>query len=445
LQQIFDFPAPETTWELVEVKWGHWTRAPPTKSEEELVLLKTTVPTVKSKPQQEPYDAEFKAFKTYCERRFLLENLSIAWFKAYELFCAFLLPVLQPSMIKQGQSGKERKERQQRVFRYLDNASLPGNFIRACIHFFDTRVNVPGPTGTTHATNKQAVTLDWYSTSLDPSKHKEALKDDYKLWAKNPERVLMHNHDGDVRQSDVISKIVDLYQCTQERKAPKRVGTKRRKTETKEQGDKPDMAANSAKEVEMFGVSAVPVEEEYNVEQHGLDLYTSDLGHEAQGDEDQETTHARAHFGQILLGLLLLKRGAMCILKQYTFAHPATISYLALLQQLFDKVCLCKPFMSKKRNSEIYIVAQGFKGLGEGWKERLFRLMENWRFEPLCSKKCVEKELTQALNQARDELTKTQTEHLQAFLRSESHVLSPPSLAQWRHQFYILPVYTRSQ
>ena len=48
-----------------------------------------------------------------------------------------------------------------------------------------------------------------------------------------------------------------------------------------------------------------------------------------------------------------------------TFLTP-TVECLSLLYTFFEEVALVKPNQSRPANSEKYVVAKGFKGLGEG-------------------------------------------------------------------------------
>lgn len=93
-----------------------------------------------------------------------------------------------------------------------------------------------------------------------------------------------------------------------------------------------------------------------------VDLYTSDLGFDvSQNYNAQELLHLKAHYGQLLCGLLVLKPGGNLVVKQFTFFTEINICNLGILTTMFDEVYISKPATSKTDNSEIYIVAKGFK------------------------------------------------------------------------------------
>jgi hypothetical protein len=112
-----------------------------------------------------------------------------------------------------------------------------------------------------------------------------------------------------------------------------------------------------------------------------FNLYTSDLGMfvpEAHYN-CQEAYNARGNLGQILMGLLTLRRGGMLITKQFANMSSFTLSLMAAVASVFDHTWISKPITSKPDNSETYIVAQGYRGAPE-WLTCLFfdALMAPW-------------------------------------------------------------------
>ncbi len=94
-----------------------------------------------------------------------------------------------------------------------------------------------------------------------------------------------------------------------------------------------------------------------------VDLYTSDLGFDVSSDyNNQELIQLPANIGQILTGLLTLKKGGSFITKQYTTFEPATVSVMYATSKFFEEFYLCKPYTSRMANSETYLVGKGFKG-----------------------------------------------------------------------------------
>jgi hypothetical protein len=102
---------------------------------------------------------------------------------------------------------------------------------------------------------------------------------------------------------------------------------------------------------------------------HKVTLYTSDLGFDVSEDfSKQEIFQAPANIGQIVSGILTLKKGGCFVTKQYTYFEPITISVMLLISQLFDEFYVCKPYSSRAANSETYLVGKGFKSFDENHK-----------------------------------------------------------------------------
>lgn len=94
-----------------------------------------------------------------------------------------------------------------------------------------------------------------------------------------------------------------------------------------------------------------------------VDLYTSDLGFGVESNyKEQESIHFCANVGQILTGLLTLKKGGCFITKQYTAFESNTVSVIYIVASFFDEFYICKPATSRAPNSEIYLVGKKFKG-----------------------------------------------------------------------------------
>ena len=94
-----------------------------------------------------------------------------------------------------------------------------------------------------------------------------------------------------------------------------------------------------------------------------VDLYSSDLGMDVTGNYDkQEEIQLQANIGQILTGIVVLKKGGSLVTKQYTIFHSQNLSVIALLTNIFKEVIICKPITSRPFNSEIYLVCKGYLG-----------------------------------------------------------------------------------
>lgn len=112
-----------------------------------------------------------------------------------------------------------------------------------------------------------------------------------------------------------------------------------------------------------------------------FDMYVSDLGMAVgEGEYDmQEAINAKGNLGQILMGLVLLKKNGTFLIKQYTHLSSFTISLIAIVAASFDKTRIVKPVTSKPDNSEEYIVATGFHGTPQCLLDIMFdKLEQKW-------------------------------------------------------------------
>jgi 23S rRNA U2552 (ribose-2'-O)-methylase RlmE/FtsJ len=183
-------------------------------------------------------------------------------------------------------------------FVHFDNAAFPGSFIVSTHHLIKTQFSWFDK-------------YRWYGSSLldSNSENKEPLEDKYKLYANYPDNWLMNkNNNGDV-----------LIEANQ-------------KDFCRQLGGK-------------------------------VDLYTSDLGFDVSSDyNNQELIQAPANTGQILSGLLTLRKGGCFITKQYTTFEPITLSVMYIAASFFKEFYVCKPYSSREANSETYLVGKGFLG-----------------------------------------------------------------------------------
>ena len=183
-------------------------------------------------------------------------------------------------------------------FLHFDNAAFPGSFIVATHHLIDTLFK------------DFAYKYQWRGSCLLNANEQNTnpLEDKYKLYANYKNNWLMsENNNGDVLNED---NQLDFYK-----------------------------------------------------QLHGkVDLYTSDLGFDVSADyNNQEKIQHQANIGQILSGLLTLKKGGCFITKQYTTMEPTTIAIMYAAASFFDEFYLCKPFTSRMANSETYLIGKGFK------------------------------------------------------------------------------------
>lgn len=146
-----------------------------------------------------------------------------------------------------------------------------------------------------------------------------------------------------------------------------------------------------------------------------VDLYTSDLGFDVSDDYTrQESMHSHANLGQIITGLMVLRKGGNMVTKQYTFFEPFTISLMGIMTRLFKTVEICKPLFSKSGNSETYLVCINYKGYeyfcagDTSIQDMLSERLKNWTNSPMLSEECLGEGFMNALIKSQEYLARTQ-------------------------------------
>ena len=109
------------------------------------------------------------------------------------------------------------------------------------------------------------------------------------------------------------------------------------------------------------------------------DIYFSDIAINIKEDyNNEELLESKEVFGQNISGLNSIKLGGHYIVKQRGSMLPLSIWFISILNKCFKKVHITKPCSSKPCNSEIYIVALGFKGIHPQTLELMFRTLVNF-------------------------------------------------------------------
>jgi hypothetical protein len=98
-----------------------------------------------------------------------------------------------------------------------------------------------------------------------------------------------------------------------------------------------------------------------------MNFYTSDAGIKLDYNEfnEQEKIELDLKLGEILLGLMVLKKNGNMFIKIYTYFERLTVELFIILSYLFEEFIITKPITSKQANSEIYLVCKGYKGKNE--------------------------------------------------------------------------------
>jgi hypothetical protein len=138
----------------------------------------------------------------------------------------------------------------------------------------------------------------------------------------------------------------------------------------------------------------LPIKNQLDIEEkigESIDLFTSDLGFDVSDDfNNQETQHAHCNLGQIISGLLTLRKEGSMVIKLYTFFTPFTMSLMTLVSSMFRETYISKPSSSKKANSEVYLVGRGFTYLNLEIKSYLLNRLENFSMDPLIESSSIE-------------------------------------------------------
>jgi hypothetical protein len=87
--------------------------------------------------------------------------------------------------------------------------------------------------------------------------------------------------------------------------------------------------------------------------------------------------------GCAIAGFMTMNKGAICVLKQYTFFEPITYSLLIIYSSLFEKFYISKPLTSRPYNSEVYLVGVGFLGFDDKVRKILLDKLKNWDILPV--------------------------------------------------------------
>jgi hypothetical protein len=167
-----------------------------------------------------------------------------------------------------------------------------------------------------------------------------------------------------------------------------------------------------------------------------FNLYTSDLGMRIPDGKYncQEAVNARGNLGQILMGLVTLTRGGVMITKQFSHMSSFTISIMAIMSSVFEKLWVTKPLTSKPDNSEEYLVGIGYLGIPSHLKDIMYDMLEGTVGEyniearnflpPLLAKGCISQEFERTIVAITRSLVDSQCSKIDANLREYASMLA---------------------
>ena len=125
---------------------------------------------------------------------------------------------------------------------------------------------------------------------------------------------------------------------------------------------------------------------------NNVDVITGDIGMNFEGNYgEEESVQAHANVGQIASALMMLKKGGISMTKMYSYFEPLTVSLLAVVTRVFDRIEMSKPMFSRPGNTETYLICIGYKGYeySEKYIDLIMNRLRNWNMEPLVSMECL--------------------------------------------------------
>jgi ubiquinone/menaquinone biosynthesis C-methylase UbiE len=282
-------------------------------SMDELSILLTKTKSLLDKPRKEwPKGSDFdfsyvttffemsKMLKQRTQQLFRVDKISNAYLKIYEILCQF------PEIIDKTKSP---------IYRYFDDASFPGAFIRGTDHYIKNHI-------------PEIKYFDWFASSLY-NEEEGVLGDEYNLLYNYPFRWLMdkENNNGNVSNPDNILDFRNKFQH----------------------------------------IGLVPL----STSDLGFDV-SSDYS-------KQEIFHLKPNIGQILNAMETTSEGGCQITKQFTFFEPRNKIILYLLTKMYKKVNIIKPITSKPDNSEVYILCIGYDRKNSlKYRELILNSLKHW-------------------------------------------------------------------
>jgi hypothetical protein len=243
-------------------------------------------------------------------------------------------------------------------FVYFDNAAFPGSFILAAYHYVNTMCEINN--------------FEWYGSSM----------------------IEQHS-------DEKIGLLIDKYNLYNNYKAHWLMDTHKPIPGKRHNNGDVTVWDNQLQFREELGDT--------------VDLYTSDLGFDVSSDYNkQEEMQSYANLGQIITGLLVLKKGGILMTKQYSYFDSFTISMMGVITKMFHKVEISKPLFSKSSNSETYLIGIGYKGYAESKQfiDILSDRLKKWEYSSVVSKDCLGQEYMDIIIDSQKELADIQIDQI---------------------------------
>lgn len=109
------------------------------------------------------------------------------------------------------------------------------------------------------------------------------------------------------------------------------------------------------------------------------EFITADGGFDFSVDFDnQERLFYRLFLCEVVTALTTQKIGGTFVCKLFDMFHRFTVEILYILYNLYDEIIIDKPVTSRPANSEKYVIARGFRGVGIVYLRQLQDIVLHW-------------------------------------------------------------------
>lgn len=138
---------------------------------------------------------------------------------------------------------------------------------------------------------------------------------------------------------------------------------------------------------------------------------------EVKPQQDENLFYDRL-YAELTAGLRILRDGGNFVWKVFTMFNENSVCLVYLLNLVFEKVQLYKPFASPSCNFEVYVVCQKFKKDTENLDILLDKMLENiGKNNPIFPKGFIPSMFLKEHLEFMDSLEKTQNYHIELFLK----------------------------
>ena len=298
-----------------------------------------------------------------------------AWRKMYEM--AFKMKLIKNT----NTDSKDNNDNENNTFRHFDICGYPGAFIFAINHYIKTHTNYKN--------------YEWYVQSYNSNLEQTGSGNEKKKKNKTTQNKKKQNK---IKQNKTTKTTISKTKKKENKKTQTNTSrTKKKTTYRLELTGKKDIQKTKIKkdDVErklkynylldtyglqkkypdrfLFGsgktkfsgdITDVRNILEYNefFKNKKNNLVTSDCGLAIQFKDDysRELQMSKIHFGQLICGLMTLKKGGHFVMKNYRQFTPFSVSMIYLMTMVFKKTYLVKPESSRQHGNEIYLVGEDF-------------------------------------------------------------------------------------